>query len=158
MALDNATIQNPLPGNLQARVENALNLVTSLESEADRLRKFIANQKSEVNSIHAEQKYLSEQISSAKESVDTYKKQIQDANVALVEIHGKISSASKELEEAVSLKQQTLDIVTTKKSEYDAREADIQRRENIIAEDEREFLSQKAEHENRVERLKRAIE
>lgn len=158
MSLNNDTIQHPLPGNLQSRVENALNLVTSLEAEAERLRKLIANYKSEVNAAHAEKKYIEELTAKTKTDLETYQKQIQDANAALVHVHGNIQAANQELETAASIKAKTIQMVSDFNLDMEIRASAMKKSEDEIATMKSELLASKADHENRVERLKRAIE
>lgn len=102
MSLDNNTIQNPLPGDLQARVENALNQVSSLELEIVRLDKLSQLKKSELQNIHNESKALEAGIQSATANKLALEKEVASASSKLNELQYAIKDVNHELEEAAN--------------------------------------------------------
>lgn len=157
MPLNNETIQHPLPGNLQARVENALNLVTSLEAEQARLIKFNESQKSEINSNHAEIKSMEGKISNLKDEISKLEKQVESSSGELNTLFMGIKSAEEDLEKTIAHRKSVWE-------ESVAREKDVQRRESAVEkleEDVRKRLAVLTEneqkHQRKVEKLLEAI-
>lgn len=158
MALDNSTIQNPIPGDLQARVENALNLVTSLEAEHARLTKMCSNETQKINSLHEEKKSIESSVLSLKSNMEAMKGDETASKIVLIDLEAKKTLATNELSEILSqLKIATQELeskVIEKHNHEDAMaiaESDMNERLGNLREKE-------TAHELKVERLKKAIE
>lgn len=157
MSLDNSTIQHPIPGDLQARVENALNLVTSLEAEHARLVKFIGSAKGEINDLHTEKKSIESQIDVSKETLKGLHTEIESDQDTLRSVQSELIGVNQELEKAMDQKSDALKKVDEANKQLgtwqewqDAKEDDLNKRH--VALSEREAI-----HETRVARLQEAL-
>lgn len=157
MALDNSTIQHPLPGDLQARVENALNLVTSLEAEHARLEKMIGSQRQQINANHEEIKSCEGQLKTCHKSLDGILTNIDAANDKLNTLNYAIKDANHELEEANRQKIEITNFVAQQKSDLDARVAKVTELENGLNERIKAHTENESAHQKKVERLLEAI-
>lgn len=158
MSLDNSSIHHPLPGDLQARVENALNLLTSLEAEEVRLVKVRNLETQKINALHEEKKSLEKQIETLKGEVIDLAKSIEDGKTILGDFETKISIANNELADINSEVESANDQLTLKKGEAAKRENDSIVFENSIIERHRQLEEKELAHQAKVEKLKRAIE
>ena len=157
MSLDNSTIQHPLPGDLQARVENALNLVTTMEAEHARLEKMIGSQKAEINDNHVGIKE-SEKIIAKKYQESTHLAgEIEKATDKLNQLQYSIKSANHELEEAARQKTETANWVTQQKESFTERETILSIQEVELAKRKQQQTIKEDEHQKKVDRLLEAL-
>lgn len=157
MSLDNSTIQHPLPGDLQSRVENALNLVTSLEAEHARFEKLIGTQKASINSNHAEIKSSEMRISALKKEKLDLESSVFDMGKELADVTKQITEAKLDLQAAKYDREDVMMIVKSQHAELDKRELATQSAEKDIT-DRAYALSQKElKHQQKVDRLLAAL-
>ncbi len=157
MSLDNNTIQNPLPGDLQARVENALNQVSSLELEITRLDKLSQLKKSELQNIHNEFKALEASIQSATANKLALDKEVATASSKLNELQYAIKDVNHELEEAAKLKKEVNSFVETQKKDLADRIKRVEELESEIDKRLAELHSKEVTHQSKVDKLLAAL-
>lgn len=157
MGLDNATIQHPLPGDLQARVENALNLVTSLEAEHARLEKMIGSQRSTINANHAEIKELEDKVKVGAETLNKLTLTLTDKADELNSLQYSIKDANHELEEATTQKVATISFVEEQKKDLATRITRVTELEAEIEKRLSDLHDKESKHQSKVEKLLEAL-
>lgn len=157
MSLDNSSIQHPLPGDLQARVENALNLVTSLEAEQARLAKMCGVETQKINALHEEKKYLESQILSLKAEIESIIQERDKKREDIKALQNQRNMLEDELEDlekgSSSLKAESEGI----NKSLDSREKDIAKKEADIIKRQASLEKKESDHGAKVERLKEAL-
>lgn len=155
--LNNDTIQYPLPGDLQSRVENAQNQVTTLEAEAHRLDKYVNGRKAEVMAIHNEYKDIEARIKSAKENLKTLSEDLNEKNEQFNRLSHAVSDRNHELEEAT---RQKVEIV----QEIDRHTLELHKSKIAMDEAEKELVDRiksheqkETDHQKKVEKLLEAL-
>lgn len=157
MSLDNSTIQHPLPGDLQARVENALNVVTQYEAEEARLKKLCVSYTQNINNSHDELKVTQDRIKELKLEIPALEDEVKISKDILNELENRKVLVNNEVTEATN-ELRSLEI------ELEAKKLDISNRENAIAKEEKDLekrektLAQSEEaHKVKVGKLQEAL-
>ena len=158
MALDNSTIQNPLPGDLQARVENALNLITSLEAEEVRLTKFITGKKQNIYDLHEEEKATLAKLQSLKKEIPDLENTVAITKGILNEMENHKALLTGDIEEATTNLLAITQEHESKKTEIISLQKGHEEAEKDINERLANLREKEDAHESKVERLKKAIE
>ena len=157
MPLDNNTIQNPLPGDLQARVENALNKVSSLELESTRLDKLLQFKKSELQNIHNEYKSIESNTISAKDDLKKINSEVQESSAKLEALQYSIKDANHELEEATKLKKELVNFIDTQKKDLAERVSRVEELEAEIDKRLQTLHEREVDHQSKVDKLLAAL-
>lgn len=157
MGLDNSTIQHPLPGDLQARVENALNLVTSMEAEHARLEKMIGSQKAEINDNHVGIKETEKIIAKLHKDHEHINGEVEKATDKLNQLQYAIKSANHELEESARQKTETINWIAQQKELLAERENIVLEQESELAKRKQQQTVKEGEHQKKVDRLLEAL-
>ena len=155
--LNNDTIQTPLPGDLQARVENALNLVTSLEAEHNRLQKMIGSQTQKINNNHEEIKSQEGKLKTLNSTNDGIMADIDKANSKLLELGYLIKDANHELEESTRKKIEIENDIVLKNDDLTRREQSVLEIENELQTRIEAHANDKQAHQKKVEKLLEAL-
>lgn len=153
MSLDNSTTQYPLPGDLQSRVENAQNLVTSLEAEEVRLSKLVNSYKLEINAIHTDMKSLELKVSGLRKEKTDLESNISDLNKEVASVTKEVIDARSELQVAKYDKEDVMMVVKSQHAELDKREAGIQNAEKDVTDRAAALTQKELKHQQKVDRL-----
>lgn len=157
MGLDNSTIQHPLPGDLQSRVENALDLVTSLETEHARLIKLVGVKTGELQNIHNEYKEIESKIKDANDILTKLRSTITSQNEKLDKVTHSVGDANHELEEAQRQKTEILNEVKEAQAALDKREVYIAQVEAELINRVKDHTDKEVKHNAKVKRLLEAL-
>lgn len=157
MSLDNATIQHPLPGDLQSRVENALNLVTSLEAEHARLYKLISSQKSDINTNHEEVKSLETRIARLKVEADQSGEELIAHTSSVDTRKRELAELELKIAEAIKEKQIVADQIAQAERDLDFRKHSVEALEGDVTERESILHAKEVAHEKKVAKLLEAL-
>lgn len=157
MGLDNSTIQDPLPGDLQARVENALNSVTSAEAEYNRLTKFIVNQKSEINALHEDRKVTEATLKDFKSQLLTSQKELDQTNKTLDSVQHQVKDLEHEIAQATNQKQAILNEIDKVNNNLNERQKNVEDLEANLAERMRVLSDKETSHKIKVDKLSEAL-
>lgn len=153
MPLDNSTVQEPLPNDLQARIENGQNLVIALEAEVARLQKYVISAKDQTVSLHEEKNYLEGQIEENSSKLIKLTGAVKKAEEELNSLTHKVADARHEIEESERQKQEIIDEANKLMAELHSREADIKKEEADLAARALDLDKHKRAHEQKVGKL-----
>lgn len=157
MPLDNSSNQHPLPGDLQQRVQNALNLLTDLELQETHLRKTVNTHTIKLNELYAEEKSVQAKIEFLKKEIPSLEESVQVSKNILNELDSRKILVNNEVEEAILSLQNINNELEAKKIEIANREEGIKDAEKDIN-DRLHALSLKEDaHKVKVGKLLEAI-
>ena len=157
MSLDNSTIQTPLPGDLQARVENALNQVSTLELEANRLDKMVQVKKGELQNIHNEYKSIENSLKTSQVELDKTNLELTKVSASLNQVQYSIKDANHELEQATKNKVEIEKYVEEIKADLVNRTNRVKEAEAEIEKRLTDLHDKETTHQTKVQRLLEAI-
>lgn len=155
--LDNSHIHEPLPGDLQARIENAQNQVTQLEAEESRLSRLINSKKGEYNSLHTEFKSKESLFSDLKKAFDHVNADFTKKTDELNRLNYAIKDANHELEEAKRQKIETVNEIAQKTKDLEIQIAQANANDEAIHARHLTLSEKEKAHEEKVNRLLEAL-
>lgn len=155
--LDNNNQSQALPGNLQQRVENALNLITDSESEVARLQKLSVIKKDEINKIYEEKKYIEGQIADANVNLQGYKDAIEDCKKTLAMLSHQENDLRTEMYNITASVIEAKSKLDNIKTETESRQIAADALDENISKRHADLSAKEAVHAQKVARLQDAL-
>lgn len=158
MPIETPSSQHPLPGELQQRVENALNQVTMLQAEEARLTKLISQNTLIINNLHEEERACSSRIETLKSDIVDLEKDVEVSKEILNQLESQKTVTNNELAEVTTKLQVSANELSSTQARIDSVLKNHKDAEDDISNRLGKLQDKEIAHELKVERLKKAIE
>lgn len=160
MSLNNigqAGENDPLPGSLQSRIENAMNRVEMMEAEARRLEKLTIKERSSLESIQTERASIENTIKTLKIDVKALESDIADKSDDLKKIETDIAKGNDVLQDLNRESDRVAKETELTKMRLQAKEKSISDQDTDLSRRTEILVNKEVEHKMKVTRLLEAL-
>lgn len=157
MPLDNTNNLKPLPGDLQSRIENALNNVTLAEAEYGRLSKLCNLETQKIGALTEEKKSLEASILSLKTNMEAMRNDEKVSKDVLNDLDSKKALANNELMDTISKLERAESELKSTILEKENHDVLMAAADKATTERLKKLNESEASHASKVERLKEAL-
>lgn len=156
--LNQSSNQEPLPSDLQARIDNAKNNLSVFEAESTRLQKLTVTETNKILALKEEEVFIKAKIDNLKDELNSVLNETADRTVFLVGLKESVSLETRKLSDIKDEVVKHESKIVSDKADLDKREESIKYQEQSVNERNLDLIKRETDHNAKVEKLKRAIE